>query len=708
MSKTVVIAEKPSVGRDIARVLKANQKGNGYLEGDRFIVTWGLGHLVTLADPETYDEKYAKWALEDLPMLPAPLKLVVIPQTRGQFNAVKAQLLRKDVDKIIIATDAGREGELVARWIIEKAKVKKHMERLWISSVTDKAIKEGLNALKPSKKYDLLYESAKARSESDWYVGINATRALTCKHNAQLSCGRVQTPTLAMIQKREEAIETFQPKPYFGLKAMSKGIYLTWYDSKTGQPHVYDEKQIPMDIKGQVGRVLEVKKTMKSVHAPALYDLTEVQREANARYGFSAKETLNVLQRLYETHKVLTYPRTDSRFLSSDIVPTLKDRLKACGNNEFSQIAGRLIRSDIRPHKTFVNDALVTDHHAIIPTEQAGSVRDFSREERLIYDMVVKRFIAVLMPPFEFEATQVTVDVQGECFKARGKVVKSDGWKVLYGDTDSHEDGDPLKEQRLPILSEKDQLKIEGVSITKGHTKPPARFTEGTLLSAMEKSAKYGIGTVATRADIIEKLLNTFVMEKKGNDLYLTSKGRQLLNLVPEALKSADLTADWERKLEQITKGQLTYAAFIKDIVAYARETVSAISQSSVAYKHDNMTREPCPECGKFMLDVNGKKGKMRVCQDRLCGYRKSLEVVTNARCPNCHKKMVLRGEGDQKTFSCKCGHREKLSAFNARRKEATNKGSAQDLKRFLSEQNKAIEVESPFAKALSKLNIKE
>lgn len=354
VSKTVVLAEKPSVGRDLARVLKCHKKGNGYLEGDRYIVTWALGHLVTLADPEGYGKEYQSWRLEDLPIIPEPLKLVVIKKTGKQFQAVKSQLIRKDVKDIVIATDAGREGELVARWIIEKAKVTKPLKRLWISSVTDKAIKDGFKNLKNGKDFENLYHSAVARAEADWIVGINATRALTTKFNAQLSCGRVQTPTLAMIAKREEDIKNFKPVPYFGLRAAVDGMTLTWQDKKTSQTRTFNASvtsQLAGALQGKPAVIVDLKKTAKKSFAPGLYDLTELQRDAHKRFGFSAKETLSVLQKLYEQHKLVTYPRTDSRFLSNDIVPTLKDRLEGMQVKPYAQHVARILKRGLKPIK---------------------------------------------------------------------------------------------------------------------------------------------------------------------------------------------------------------------------------------------------------------------------------------------------------------------------------------------------------------------
>ncbi len=713
MGKSIVLAEKPSVGRDIARVLNCNQKGNGFIEGNKYIVTWALGHLVTLADPETYDVKYQKWRLDDLPMLPEPLKLEVIQATRGQFNSVKQLILRKDIDEIIIATDAGREGELVARWILEKIGVKKPIKRLWVSSVTDKALLDGFSKLKDGKGYENLYASAVARSAADWYVGMNATRALTTKFNAQLSCGRVQTPTLAMIANREIEIQKFVPQTYYGLTVMAKGIHMTWTDLKSQSTQSFDKakiEQILQKLKGKEIVIEKIEKSLKKTFAPSLYDLTELQREANKHYGFSAKQTLNIMQKLYETHKILTYPRTDSRFISGDIVSTLKDRVKACGVGSLGSFAGQILKAPIQSNKSFVDDTKVTDHHAIIPTEQFVQLTQLTLEERKIYDMVVKRFLAVLLPAFEYEQTNITAKIAEETFKAKGKRILSMGWKAIYDNSFEDEDGSGgLKDQMLPLVTVKDRLIQEGMKMTSGTTQPPAYYTEGTLLTSMEhpnKTMTCGIGTVATRADIIEKLLGSFLIEKKGNYLHITSKGKQLLQLVPKDLKMPDLTASWESKLELIATGKLKKEQFISDIKNYAKSSVIEIKNSAAQFKHDNVSREKCPDCGKFMLEVTGKKGKMLVCQDRDCGHRKSLSIVTNARCPVCHKKMEMRGEGENKIFSCKCGHREKLESFNNRRKEAGDKGNVKDVQKYMEEQKKQQVFESPLAEALRKLNL--
>ncbi|WP_226669057.1 DNA topoisomerase III [Metabacillus litoralis] len=725
MSKTVVLAEKPSVGRDLARVLNCHKKGNGYLEGDQYIVTWALGHLVTLADPETYGENYKSWRLEDLPMLPSPLKLVVIKKTGKQFQAVKFQLLRKDVGNIVIATDAGREGELVARWIIEKAHVNKPIKRLWISSVTDKAIKEGFRKLKSGKEYENLYASAVARAEADWIVGLNATRALTTKYNAQLSTGRVQTPTLAMIAQREEEIRSFKPKKYYGMKAVTTdGLSLTWQDAKTKDTKTFAEEQLDQKLKNLKNKsavVVDVKTTPKKTYSPALYDLTELQRDANKRYGYSAKETLSIMQKLYEQHKVLTYPRTDSRYLTSDLVSTLKDRLEACRTKEHAAVIAKITKQPIKANKSFVDDQKVSDHHAIIPTEESVPMSALSDKERKIYDLVVKRFLAVLLPAYQYDQTVVTAEIGNESFFARGKRIVSLGWKEVYSD---YKDEDSDDEQTLPSLSKGDNLSLTSLSKTTGETKPPARFNEAALLSAMENPTKYmageskeliqtigetgGLGTVATRADIIEKLYSSFLIEKKGKELFITSKGKQLLTLVPEDLKSPVLTAEWERKLTKISKGSLPKQTFLNEMKHYAKEVVNEIKNSKQTFKHDNVTGKKCPECSKLLLEVNGKKGKMLVCQDRECGYKKGVSKVTNARCPNCHKKLELRGEGEGQMFACRCGHREKMSTFQERRKKNQNsKVSKRDVAQYMKKQDDEF-TNNALADALAKLNLKK
>ena len=731
--KSLVIAEKPSVARDIARVLGANQKNGGILEGKNYVVTWALGHLVTLADPEEYDRKYEKWEMATLPMLPKEMKLVVIRQTGRQFSVVKTQLFRKDIGEIIIATDAGREGELVARWILEKAGCHKPIKRLWISSVTDKAIKEGFANLKDGHDYDNLYRAAVARAEADWLVGMNGTRALTCKYNAQLSCGRVQTPTLAMIAKREEEIRKFVPKEYYGISLETQDVKWTWRDEKTKSFRTFSRERAEQ-IKGRLENtaleITSVEKKAKKTIAPGLYDLTTLQREANLKYGFSAKETLNIMQRLYENHKVLTYPRTDSRYIGKDIVSTIKERLKSCGIGPYRKLAGALMNKPVQVNGSFVDDKRVSDHHAIIPTEQFVQLDHMTNEERKIYDMVVRRFIAVLYPASQYEQVTMEAKAAGETFAASGKVIKSMGWKEVYeggADDDLEDEADDekkLKDQRLPEMKTGTRLKILKTSLNTGKTKPPARFTEATLLAAMENPVKFmetrdkeavktlgetgGLGTVATRADIIEKLFHSFMMEKKGNEIHITSKAKQLLELVPEDLKKPELTADWEMKLSQIAKGRIRQGDFLHQIRDYTCEIVDEIKTGEGTFRHDNLTNKVCPQCGKKLLAVNGKNSKMLVCQDRECGYRETISRTTNARCPKCHKRMEMYVKGKEEIFVCQCGYKEKLSAFQARRQKEGAGVGKRDVQNYLRRQQKEANepVNNAFAQALSGIKL--
>lgn len=722
----LVLAEKPSVGKDIGKVLKCDKNGNGYVEGKEYIVTWALGHLVTLADPEGYNSKYAEWKLEDLPILPIKMKTEVIKQTRKQYTVVKNLLLRNDVKEIVIATDAGREGELVARWIIEQAEVKKPIKRLWISSVTDKAIKDGFNNLKDASLYYNLYQSALARSEADWIVGINATRALTTKYNAQLSCGRVQTPTVAMIASLEDEIRNFKPVQYYGIEASAGSFKFSWLDKNNDNKTYNKEKceDILNIIKSKKIDITDISRSQAMTFAPLLYDLTELQREASNIYGYSAKETLSIMQSLYERHKVLTYPRTDSRYLTEDIVETLKDRVKACSVGPYAKIGFKISSSPIKGNKNFVNNSKVSDHHAIIPTEQTVFLGDLSDKERKIYDLVVKRFLAVLSKPFEFEKVTIKGKIENEDFISKGKITLAAGWKEVYGSYDDDESLDDYSKEKLDVIKKEKQLSIDSIKKTVGETKPPARFTEATLLSAMENPVKFmknadvelkktigetgGLGTVATRADIIDKLFNSFVIEKKEKYIYTTSKGRQLLDLSPVDLKSPILTAKWEQQLTDISKGRINKNKFMNDMTEFTKTIIKEIKTSSKTYVHDNETKTKCPECGNYLLEVNGKKGTMLVCQNRECGYRKGIAQITNARCPNCHKKLELRGEGEGKIFVCKCGFREKLSAFNKRKEEQKTSISNKEAAKYLSKQDKKQDdnLNTALADALSKLKL--
>ncbi len=470
--------------------------------------------------------------MKDLPMLPEKFQLVVIKQTGKQYQTIKNHLYRKDISEVVIATDAGREGELVARWILAKAGSHKPVKRLWISSVTDKAIREGFAHLKDGRAYMNLYAAAEARAEADWLVGMNGTRALTCKYNAQLSCGRVQTPTLSMIAQREKEIREFRPEKYYGLTLSCGGVTWTWQDGRSASARTFSAERIEKiksQVQGEKLTVKEVHRTTKKTYSPGLYDLTELQRDANKRFGFSAKETLNIMQRLYENHKVLTYPRTDSRYIGKDVAETLKERLKACSVGPYRKVAGKLISQPLKLNKSFVDDSKVSDHHAIIPTEQFVQLEHMSSDERKIYDLVVRRFAAVLYPPCEYEQTTLKGMCGGETFSAKGRVMKQPGWQAAYEDFQEEVSEEDIREQLLPEIKEGTSQMVKLIKINEGQTKPPAFYNEATLLTAMEKG---GLGTVATRADIIDKLFHTFLMEKKDKDIHVTSKGRQLLELV--------------------------------------------------------------------------------------------------------------------------------------------------------------------------------
>lgn len=705
MSKTLVLAEKPSVGREIARVMGCKKSADGAIYGDKYIVTWALGHLVTLADPEHYGNEYKTWSMETLPMLPKKMDLEVIKQTGKQFSAVRRLLTSNDVSEIVIATDAGREGELVARWIIIKSGCKKPIKRLWISSQTDKAIRDGFAHLEDGRKYDNLYLSAQARAEADWYVGLNVTRALTCKFNAQLSAGRVQTPTLAMIVNREDEIRRFTPTQYYGLTAYFKGFSATW---QNGEKRLYDKtkaEDIYAKLKNGKFKVSEIKKSVKKEPAPLLYDLTELQRDANKLYGYSAKQTLNIMQNLYEQRKLLTYPRTDSRYITTDIVPTLTERLKSVSVGENAKVVSDIIKNRRQIAKVCINNDKVSDHHAIIPTEENFGIAELTPEERRIYNLVVKRFLECFYPPYEYESVKVVLTCAGENFVTNGKAVVNPGWKSVFGDVDSD----------VTVPSASAELTAERIEIKTLQTSPPSRYTEATLLSAMENPSEFiddgkmreiikkssGLGTPATRADIIEKLFDCFYVERRGKEIYPTSKGKQLISLVPPDLKEPVLTAKWEQTLENISRGKADKSEFVKEIKEYATSLVRDIKYSDSNYVHDNMTHTPCPQCGKYLLSVNGKRGKMLVCSDRECGYRENLSFKTNVRCPNCHKKMDLYGEGENKKYICTCGFKEKLAAFN-KRFENAGAASKRDVAKYMKNQNTAQDI-SPFELAMQK-----
>ncbi|WP_201007991.1 DNA topoisomerase III [Paenibacillus glycanilyticus] len=666
--KSLVLAEKPSVAKEIARVLGCGSKNKSYMEGPDYVVTWALGHLVTLAEPEDYDPKYKTWNLEDLPLLPGKMNLKVMRETSHQYKAVAQLCKRPDIGELIIATDAGREGELVARWIMELVHWRKPFKRLWISSQTDKAIKDGFKALKPGRQYDNLYASAVCRAEADWLIGLNVTRALTVKYNAQLAAGRVQTPTLGALIDREKEINQFQSQPYWTVSADLGAFQALWRQNDNHDGRVWDRSEaeaVASRLQGKNAKVDKLRTTQKSEPHPQAFDLTELQREANKRLGFSAKMTSNVLQKLYEQHKLVTYPRTDSRYLSSDIVPTLKGRLESVAVGPYAPLARKLLRGQLTVTKRFVDDSKVSDHHAIIPTDEYVNLSALSNDERKLYDLIVRGFIALFYPPYTYDETSVVLTVGQDKLYAKGKVQKDIGWKELYGGSDARHAADEddeeesgrgedksTPEQLLPELVQGQAVPVKQSRLKELRTLPPARYTEASLLSKMEK---HGLGTPATRADIIEKLLSTDTIERTQNRLVPTSKGKQLIELVVDELRSPELTAKWERELELIAHGQGDAKRFMAGIREQADKWVTAVKNETKEYKPHNLTHSRCPECGKLLMEVKGKRGKSLVCSDRECSYRRQAEpALSNKRCPQCHKKMEIHNGKAGKYAQCR------------------------------------------------------
>lgn len=664
--KSLVLAEKSSVAREIARVLGCVNKQKSYFEGSRYVVTWALGHLVELAEPEDYDKKYSTWKLEDLPIIPKNTRLKVIRQTSHQFRAIQALMKRNDLSDLIIATDAGREGELVARWIMELIHWRKSFRRLWVSSQTDKAIKDGFANLRPGHNYDNLFDSAVCRAEADWLIGLNVTRALTCKFNSQLSAGRVQTPTLSALVKREREIREFKPVDFWTVEA-DFGLFRGQWN-KNGETRLFQLQQaeeIAAKGRGKEGIISELVSKEKAEPHPLAYDLTELQRDANKKYGFSAKQTANNLQNLYERHKLVTYPRTDSRYLSGDLVSTLKERLEGIAVGPYAPLVKPLLGKTLQPGKRVIDDSKVTDHHAIIPTGERVHLPSLSSDEGRLFDLIARRYIALFYPPCVYQEVEISALVEGENFRATGRRVKNAGWKQVYGQGLENE-------RQIPLLEKGQKLRVKSSSPFEGQTQPPPRYTEASLLTVMEK---HNLGTPATRADIIEKLLQTETIERKDNQLLPTGKGTQLLELAPKELSSPELTAKWERELEAIARGQGDKNRFLQGIRQQAETMVKAVASSDATYKHHNATRSRCPQCGQFLLERKSKQGVMLVCPHRDCGYKfRESKQLTNRRCPQCHKKMELRQGKAGKFFQCKpCNVVEMLDSDGDRGRKTRN-----------------------------------
>ncbi|PHY95691.1 DNA topoisomerase III [Ligilactobacillus salivarius] len=654
--KKLILAEKPSVARDIGRILNANEKKKNYLEGKNYVITWALGHLLGLKMPEDLNKKWEKWQLETLPMLPKFIGTKPLPKTRSQLKTIENLVKRKDINEIVIATDAGREGELVARWILQYVHANKKVTRLWISSQTDKAVKQGFKELKPSEKYDNLYESALARATADWLVGLNVTRALTVKYQDNLSAGRVQTPTLALVRRQEEKIEKFMPQKYYRI-ALRLGNQTAYMKQKNiyaiKERDEAEKKKRHLDnFKGQIRNI---NSKVKREAAPLLYDLTELQREANKRYGYSAKKTLSLVQSLYEIHKVVSYPRTDSRYLSNDIKSTLMERLQAI--RKYDSRAEESIKNKAKVIlKKVFNDSKVTDHHALIPTEQVPNYSKFSADEQKIYNLIVSRFLGVFAQPYTVEELRVVVTFDKDEFIFVGKKVLDYGWK----------NKDASEEVALNL--KKDTIVSPNFTVEEKLTTPPSPLTEAGLLAQMEK---FGLGTPATRAEIIEKLVKSELMERTGHALRVTPKGKQLLNLVNKELVSPKLTAKWEKQLEDIAHGKMKSQKFIGDIKNDTKRLVSEVKNSKEDYKDFSLTKKRCPECNSFLKVRKTRDGEIYVCSNPECNYRRRKDAkVSNHRCPQCHRKMLIVEGKNGKYFRCKYdGTTEKMTVGKKNKK---------------------------------------
>jgi DNA topoisomerase-3 len=657
MAKTLVIAEKPSVGRDLSRVLPGPfTKGEGVLEGPEHIITWAVGHLVQLADPDEYDAKYAKWRMADLPIVPRKFKLVVRDErSRKQMNVVKRELDREDVASVINACDAGREGELIFAYLYEKAGSKLPVERLWLNSMTAVAIREAFASLRPAAELQTLEQAARSRSEADWIVGMNATRAATIRlrssFDGAVSLGRVQTPTLAILARREQEIRDFRPEPYWVVDARFLALPpepRRAYDGRYhagANPRIAHEREaqeIVAACEGGVGLITKVEKRESRDRAPLLYDLSSLQRDASSRYGFYARRTLAAAQRLYEEHKALTYPRTSSRYITSDMVSDIKPIAALVGAQPQYAAAGSYVTGlDVLPLARVVNNEKVTDHHAIIPTlAERHPVEKMDDDERRIYDLVVRRFLAVFHPEAVFENTRVETTVaQRHVFRTRGRLLLVAGWRGVYGeavsaDAASAEDDDEGAEQQLPRLEQGEQAQVHRVALQAKQTKPPRRFSDGSLIDAMETAGRLvddeelreamkdsGIGTPATRAAIIERLLQVGYIERDGRALVVTEKGMNVIRLLGEhALTSPSLTGEWEHRLAKIETGEDTRAAFMADIARFAEETVTQLDETLKDIRIPRAQLGPCPVCQQEIVE-NRKGYSCWSREDPGCGF---------------------------------------------------------------------------------------
>jgi DNA topoisomerase-3 len=650
-TKTLVIAEKPSVGRDLARVLPgAFTKHEGYLEGPEHIVSWAVGHLVQLADPDEYDDRYKKWRMADLPIVPERFKLVVRDErSKKQMNVVKRLLARDDLDTVVNACDAGREGELIFAYLYEKAGSKKTVKRLWLNSMTTDAIREAFAQLRPGDELASLEAAARSRSEADWIVGMNATRAATIRlrssFDGAVSLGRVQTPTLAILARREQEIRDFTPEPYWVVDALFEASEDRTYEGRYhdgANPRVASAEAANTVVeacRGETGEITKLEKSERKERPPLLYDLTSLQRDANSRFGFSARRTLAAAQRLYEEHKALTYPRTNSRYLTGDMIPEIRPIARQVGEQrEYAQASRYVVGLEKLPLARVVNDLKVSDHHAIIPTRaERHPVEKMNEDDKRVYDLVVRRFLAVFHPDAVFEITRVETTVATHVFRTRGKLMLVPGWRGVYGesaDTDTRSDEDEGREQQLPRLEHGEPAEVKDISSVEKETKPPRRYTEGSLLAAMETAGKLvdeeelreamkdsGIGTPATRAAIIERLIQVGYIERDARALVVTEKGLNVIRLLGEhPLTSPGLTGDWEHRLTNIETGSDSREAFMGDIVKFTEETVSELDTKLKDVRIPRANLGPCPVCGRDIVE-NRKGYSCWSREDPGCGF---------------------------------------------------------------------------------------
>lgn len=615
--KKLIITEKPSVAQSIAKSLGGFEKKEDHLESSKFLITWALGHLVALQEPEDYDKKYKYWTLQHLPIIPETFQLKVIKETAERFRAISRLLKRKEIEAVINACDAGREGELIFRYIYEKAGSNKPIWRLWLSSMTESAIKDGFQKLRPGVELELLAQAAKCRAESDWLVGINATRAFTRRFGTLLSVGRVQTPTLAILVSREKEIRDFIPEKYYELIASFQakaGSYQGKWFSKEKDRFLSKEEGLKILnlIQEKRGEIALLERKESRQIPPLLFDLTELQREANRKYGFTARRTLNAAQNLYEEHKLITYPRTDCQYLGSDMIPQLKEIISCLKLSPWENFVLMLLNLDHLPiTKRIVDDSRLTDHHAIIPTPIKPDLQSLGKDEGKIYDLVVRRFLAAFFPSAIWEITKVITEVEGETFKTEGKRLLEPGWLQIY---------DLPKSDILPELKERERVQVEKAELVEKETVPPPRYTDATLLSAMEGAGKLiddeelrqvmkdrGLGTPATRAAIIERLIEVGYIEREGKTLVPTPKGIELIHAIESIpineLVSPELTAEWEWKLTRIEKGEFTRDQFMTGIIDLTREIVEkvkAVSKEKTSRMRTATSKiiGKCPVCG--------------------------------------------------------------------------------------------------------------